>query len=249
MTEDNKKKILIAHGWGHSAGRYERLKEDLEKTGKYEVTLYEFPGFGNTPAKHLVHVVENYAKDMLDYLSNHSFDFAIGHSMGGNILLRVYAEKSCETELILLSPVYCGVEKAKVPAVLAPLYYISLWLGKLFGPIRKKFLRKIPNVSMNDPNKIDDQYIEDKQNADPAVMVSAVIDLATDKWRLKRGTWRSGKVNLIIGEDDQLIERRKMDLLKDDLVNCEMHIIKGIGHTAVLEAYDELLKLVLDIVR
>ena len=63
--------ILIVHGWMHSAKRYQRLKRDLERLGTYHVELYEFPGFGDTPAKYKRAILRSYAADMQGYLDEH----------------------------------------------------------------------------------------------------------------------------------------------------------------------------------
>lgn len=42
------KKILIIHGWMHSAERYAKLADDIQKKLHCKVVLYEIPGFGET---------------------------------------------------------------------------------------------------------------------------------------------------------------------------------------------------------
>ena len=62
---NNKKgKILIVHGWMHSAKRYEQLKHDIEKNEKYDVVLYEFPGFGKSKAKYYFNILQKYKKEL-----------------------------------------------------------------------------------------------------------------------------------------------------------------------------------------
>jgi hypothetical protein len=39
-----------------------------------------------------------------------------------------------------------------------------------------------------------------------------------------------------------------MQLLRRDLCDCKLHKIAGIGHTAVVEAYDELLNIICTII-
>lgn len=236
-----KKKILIAHGWMHSADTYKKLKEDLERTGNYDVTLYEFPGFGNSRAERYLHVLEYYTQKMEKELAGKSYDYVIGHSMGGNILLRAMADKNMDTRLILLSPEYNGIALLKPVILFIPVVPLALLLLKKVSCSFTTFLIKCMALfTINSWEQIDDQIVLDTRKASPVVAACTMLELAWDRWRIKKARWKCGKVCLILGERDRIISRRKMRCLCDDLGVCQVYGIRKIGHTAVLEAYDRL---------
>lgn len=236
------KKILIVHGWMHSADMYKKLKEDLEKKGLYKVKLYELPGFGNTPVEKNHKLLDYYTKKMEKELVEGCYDYVIGHSMGGNILLKALAGKSLATKLVLLSPEYGGIALLKPLVIFAPIMPLILYLLKT-GPclITTFFIKCMALFTINRWEKIDDQVVIDTKRAAPIVAACAMNELAWDNWRVKRGEWKCGNVDVIIGEKDRIITQRKMKCLYNDIEKCHVYVIKGIGHTAVLEAYNKLL--------
>lgn len=236
-----KKKILIAHGWMHSADTYKKLKADLEKTGRYEVTLYEFPGFGDSPAEKHFQVMKYYTQKLEMELAREAYDYVIGHSMGGNILLRAMADKDMDTRLILLSPEYNGIAVLKPVILFIPVVPLVLLLLKKVSCSFSTFLIKCMALfTINSWNHINDQIVLDTRKASPVVAACTMLELAWDGWRIGKDQWRCGKVSLILGEKDRIISRKKMKCLCDDLGVCQVYGIRKIGHTAVLEAYDRL---------
>lgn len=242
------KKVLIVHGWMHSADLYKRLKRDLERTGTYKVKLYEIPGFGNAPAEKRYKVLRYYTKKMERELAAGCYDYAIGHSMGGTILLRAMVGKKLDTRLILLSPEYGGITVLKPLMFFVPLMLSMLYMTKRVYFRTTNFLIKCMALfTINSWDKIDAQIVIDTRKAAPIVATCAMFELAWDNWRLKRGEWKCGKVELILGEKDRIIKQKNMKRLYNDIGNCHVYVIKGIGHTAVLEAYDILYKIIVKI--
>lgn len=240
------KKILIVHGWMHSADLYKKLKADLEKNSSYEVNLYEFPGFGNTPAEKKCKLLDYYTKKMKKELAEGGYDYAIGHSMGANILLKAMAGTRTDTKLILLSPEYGGITLLKPLVIFMPITPLVLYFFKKVPCSVTTFLIKCMALfTINSWDKIDTQIVTDTRKADPIVAACSMTELAWDNWRMKSGEWKSGNVELILGEKDRIIMREKMKWLCNDIEKYHVHIIRGIGHTAVLEAYDKLLKILL----
>lgn len=247
--------ILIVHGWMHSAKRYQRLKRDLERLGTYHVELYEFPGFGDTPAKYKRAILRSYAADMQGYLDEHDFDVIVAHSMGGNVVLRALWGEDCARRrpgLVLLSPVYQGVGCLKPWMLVYPLWFPGMWfLQRPFAGCR--FLVKLLSLfTVNHWADIDDRIVADVRRADTAVAVRTLWELAFERWHvagsaaMRRG--RTDKTNqpqitLLLGEKDRVIAKKKMALLAKELGGCELHVVWGMGHTMVVEDYEGLLRL------
>ncbi len=238
----DKKKVLILHGWMHSAARYEKLKEDLERRAGVSVTLYEFPGFGDTPARYEKDILENYCRDLGRYLKAHDFDYVIGHSMGGAVALRAAAACLRETFWILLSPEYGGIPLLKPWAFVKPLVRPALDMAKRKNRVCALVIKVMSLFTVNRYSRIDDRIVEDVRRADSGAACELMFELAKDRWSVKEDSGLGGKMLLIIGEKDRLIPRPHMLRLKGQL-GCEMDVLKGIGHTAVLEDYEGLLEL------
>ena len=235
------KKILMIHGWLHSADRYMDIKQDLEKTMDCKVDLYEFPGFGDTKPTCYFNLLQHYSLLVRDVIEKNEYDYVIGHSMGGNILLRVLDKIDTEAELILLSPAYRGISYLKPLTCFCPIMPLGLWLLQKIDCKLTTFLMKIVALlTVNKWQKIDDRMIKDTRRANAFIATVSMFELVWDSWRITGDLWKKREVNLILGEKDRIILNKKMRLLKEDLCSCKVHQIAGIGHTAVLEAYDEL---------
>ena len=230
--------ILIVHGWMHSAARYGRLKRDLENQRACHVELYEFSGFGDTPVKYKRNILDNYVKAMKTYISCHEFDVIIAHSMGGNIVLKAVTQENLKCKkLVLLSPVYKGIEFLKPFLFLYPLGIGGINFLKC--PCwSSDFLIKIMSLlTINHWRDIDKQILLDVRKVDSRVAARSLFELAFDSWKVKDNAFCC-KVNLLLGEKDRVISKKKMRNLQQDLGGCKVQVFPNIGHTAVTEDYE-----------
>ncbi len=235
------KKILLVHGFMHSSARYKRLKTDLEAMGDCEVTLYELPGFGDTPASSWRHVLEQDADKIKGELAAGDYDYAVGHSMGGNVLLRAMDGRRWRTRVILLSPEYGGIPLLKPCTPFMPVLPLVFLLLKVPCALTSFLIKTMALFTVNRWTQIDERIVADARKASPMTAAGAMFELTWDKWRVRN--WKSKEVVLILGEKDRIIRREKMKKLQKDLGKCSVYYIEGIGHTAVSEDYDRLLKL------
>lgn len=232
-------RVLILHGWLHSAERYSKLKLDLEKHRDYIVDVYKFPGFGGeNPLYDTTEIIETYATLVCDILTNVNYDVIIGHSMGGTVLLRVLALIPIHAHVILLCPVYKGMSEFRPLIKLFPLYkkYCA----------RNKFLSKclaLPTVS--NWNLIDDLLITDVIRADLITAKEALVELVNDTFSLSDVNVDCTKVIVVGCANDPIVSRRSLvQLCKDLSCPTEFVYLSG-GHTVVLDNYYTLLDLVL----
>lgn len=228
-------KILIIHGWMHSSKIYKRLKEDLSTNAKYDVTLYELPGFGDNPAKYKENITVSYSKDLRQYLIDNKYDVVIAHSLGGNVTLR--ATEDLSIRRILLSPEYKGITLLKLVMPFTLIGVPVLNILKHVNPFTTFILKLFSLLTINSWKAITNEVIESARKADSHVAVELLKEMSDDTYK----TTKSSKTTyLILGENDRIISKTKMKALYDDLEQCEMFIINKIGHTAVLENYNEL---------
>lgn len=232
-------KILIVHGWMHSAKRYERLKKDLETIKDCCVTPYEFPGFGDSPAIYKKDVLNHYVQDMKNYLKFSNFDVIIAHSMGGNVVLKAVSEEKFQGKLILMSPVYGGIAALKPFLIFYPFICAGMAIVRHPWPVCKFFIKLFSLLTINEWSAIDKQIIKDVQKADSATAARTLFEMAFDKWTIP-APFSESPVLLILGQYDRVISKKYMQDLKQSLGQCRVRILKGIGHTAVTEDYDAL---------
>lgn len=238
QQNQQKKRILIAHGWMHSAMRYRQLKKDLEQQCPCHIELYEFPGFGDTPAKYKKNILGHYEDDMRQYLAEHAFDGIIAHSMGANIALKAALGS---TSLLLLSPVYHGLPYLKPFLVLYPVTAAGIRLLQcpLSGCRYLIQLFSLPTV--NRFAAMDRQLITDVRKADPQTAARALFELIFDSKRIPANAY-CAQATLLLGQKDRVITKKSMAILKNDLGGCPATVFWGTGHTAVLENYQGLLE-------
>lgn len=243
----DKQRILIVHGWMHSKERYAKLKHDMEKYGNCLVSLFEFPGFGETQPKYYFNILNQYTKLLVTELQENHYDYVVGHSMGGNLLLKALIQGQSRAKLTLLSPEYKGIDILKPLVVFYPIAYVLLFLiQKIKCPLTTFLIKCSAFLTINSWDKIDEQTILDVRRASTLVALNTMIELAWDNWRLSKHEWKNGEVHLILGSADRIITKRKMNLLAKQIKNIQIHCIQGIGHTAILENYEELLKTLID---
>lgn len=244
-TKTEKKRILIIHGWMHSSMRYRRLQKDLESTGRFQIDLYEFPGFGASPPKYSRNILKRYATDLRQYLKENTFDIILSHSMGGNVLLKALLADSEDVprcrKLILLSPVYGGVDCLKPLIFLYPVIPAGLRFLQLPLAGCRLLVKLVSLLTINSWSDIDLRIIADARRADPKVAARTMMEMAFDRWKVKK-TLDQDQVLLVLGAKDRVISKRKMEKLRRDLGGCRVKVLKGIGHTAVVEDYQALVR-------
>ncbi|MEK9155144.1 MAG: alpha/beta hydrolase [Patescibacteria group bacterium] len=77
-------RIIILHGWGHSAAHWNPIAEKLVRFGSVET--WDLPGFGNEPLVSATWTITQYADWVQDKIGGTEEDIVlIGHSFGGRI--------------------------------------------------------------------------------------------------------------------------------------------------------------------
>lgn len=238
-----KKKILVVHGWMHSARRYEALKEELEANSSCEVILYEFPGFGETPARYCFKIMKHYEEEFRHYIRNKNFDCIIAHSMGGNIVLRVLQSADCHAKnIILMNPEYTGITFLKPFLAFFPFIWLGMFLMRLPGKLSCFLIKIISLLTIKHWSCIDEIIVADAKRADPWTATVLMFELAYDRWRFTGNVPEEQKIHLLISKEDRIISSKRMKLLKKDLPECRMIWFEGIGHTIVLEDFAKLVR-------
>lgn len=191
--------IVIAHGLGEHAGRYQQLAEDFAVAG-YIVRAADHRGHGASPgARGAIPAADSMRNDVLDALaaareSSHGPVILLGHSMGGVMAAWAIAHQPTAADALILSS----------PALLANL-----------SPVQKLLMhtmrRLAPDVAIG--NGLDARFISHDRavvsayTSDPLVhdritsRLAHAIMLAGDAARAAAPGWTTPTLLLYAGAD------------------------------------------------
>ena len=245
------KKILIVHGWCQSAKRYKNIKEFIEMNTSYKVTLYECPGFGETELdSYKEHPFNIYVKEIRRLIAFEDYEYIIGHSMGANLILRAVDGMVTNSELILINPVYYNLIKLLPITLITPVLPL-MWLVLQFSKMRtiKKIGKPLLHLMFNDVNKCDNLFFRDLRNPKFSLMVETLFTMIFSNWRFPKIQHKVNKTNIIVSGNDKLIDMRSIDMLENDVANCERFIIEDGSHMSIMENYEDICNILLDIIK
>ncbi len=106
LGRDNKKNILIIHGWASSKEKFRPLAQNLIRKG-WRVIAIDLPGFGESPVPNLPLTVAGYTSVVGNFIQeifgNKPF-VVFGHSFGGRIAARISKGGKGVYGLVLCAP-------------------------------------------------------------------------------------------------------------------------------------------------
>lgn len=218
-------KVLIIHGWLHSANRYESIAKRLSKYSN--VVLYEY---GRANPKSICQL-KYYIKCLQEHLDKNTYDVILTHSLGGRILLgTVYSSKYT----VLANTAYRGV-RFLLPSL--PVMLILLCLIKVLPKIMTYLpAKKIAGVTMGNNNLFDIIMYNDIKKANIVASIISAFELSIDSFR--RYDRLNSKVIIIRGYKDNIVSRKNTLRLTKDLGVNKIITLRGIGHTSILEYED-----------
>ena len=96
------KDIVLMHGWGSSLDAFSGITRAI--FGKYRVTVFDFPGFGQSDMPPLPWSVEDYSVftlKLFDALGLRD-PILVGHSFGGRVIMKLCGTGRVNPEKIIL---------------------------------------------------------------------------------------------------------------------------------------------------
>lgn len=218
-------KVLIIHGWLHSANRYKSIAKRLSKYSN--VALYEY---GRVFPKSICQL-KYYTKCLQEHLDKNSYDIILTHSLGGRILLGTnYSSRYT----ILANTAYGGVR----PLLLSlPVLTILLCLIKVL-PRSMTYIpaKMIAGITMGKVNLFDAIMYSDIRRANIVASIISAFELSI--YSFKRHNKLSSEVIIIRGSHDNIISMKNTLRLAKDLGVDKMITLKNVGHTSILEYED-----------
>lgn len=99
-------RIIILHGWGHSAELWRGIAQKLERFGSAEV--WDLPGFGNEPLVSAAWGIAEYADWVSEKIGESSDEIVlIGHSFGGRVASLLASRKPSYLRALVLIGAPC----------------------------------------------------------------------------------------------------------------------------------------------
>lgn len=91
--------IVLLHGWGSNIKLFANLIELLSK--KYMVVAMDMPGFGESEEPPSAWCVDDYAKFVIDFLSDYDTKkvMLLGHSFGGRVIIKLNSRNDLPFEI------------------------------------------------------------------------------------------------------------------------------------------------------
>ncbi|MCX8095055.1 MAG: alpha/beta hydrolase [Caldisericia bacterium] len=215
------KPILFFHGWGGNTNSLYPISNILKN--EYKVILIDFPGFGKSDIPYRSFNGEDYKNLILkfiDYLNLKDYTI-IGHSFGGRIGIRVAANRKSEIKgLILIDS--AGIRDKKT-------------LKQRFSENTFKFFKKIiiktikgekQEKLLNSLRKIFGS--KDYKSVDGVMRDTLVKIVNEDLLPIMKEV--ETKTLIIWGENDKELPLKHAYLIKENIKNSKLVIIKNAGH-------------------
>lgn len=220
--------ILILHGWGGSSDSWDETRKILSANG-YRIISPDFPGFGKSANPNFAWNLDDYldwTMDFVDYVGLEKFHL-FGHSFGGRMAVKLatkYPERV--NKLILCDPAGLKVKtNLKTKLILA-----FAEVGTML--LRPKFLRKLREFSRD----LLFSFIKKRDYVQADSLMQNVMKkvLAEDLFPIL--PLIKNETLCIWGSEDKVIPLRYAYVFRDNIKDCEVSIIKGVGHSPQLEA-------------
>ena len=228
---NSKKTIVLVHGLGASAERWEYVIPKLSK--KYQVIAPDLIGFGYSDKPLLDYTPQFFAKFLSDFLETIGINHCnmIGSSLGGQIVAE-YAIKYHEKieKVVLVSP--AGVMKYLTPALKA---YVAAALYPHRDSVRNAF-QMMSHMDEKIPLHIIDDFIERMllPNAKMSFM-STLLGLKDASMINQRLAGISVPTLVIWGKNDPVIPIKYANDFVMSIKDCKYIEMQNCGHTPYVE--------------
>ncbi|MDH3779815.1 MAG: alpha/beta hydrolase [Nitrosopumilus sp.] len=241
-SSNSKKVLVLVHGLGASAERWEHVIPELSK--KYTVIAPDLPGFGYSDKPSLDYTPQFFAEFLSDFLETIDINRCsmIGSSLGGQIIAEyamTYHEKI--ENVILVSP--AGVMKHLTPALEA---YVTAALYPDPDTVSYAF-QMMSGADEEVPVNVIDDFIERMlmPNAKMAFM-SSLLGLKNADVINHRLVNISASALVIWGENDPVIPIKYANDFVTSLKDCQYIEMQNCGHTPYVEDPERFSDCVLD---
>lgn len=220
--------ILILHGWGSSAKKWQPVKKLLEDGGN-KVVIPDLPGFGQSVPPARAWGLDDYVIWLKEFCARENLSqfFLLGHSFGGSIAMRFAAKEPQKLKgLILCSAAGLRAKRKvrktfiKLAAQTGKAIFSLPMLTKFYSICQKIFYEKILRQT---------DYLRAKGVMRETLKKVVSEDLTPCLSEIKVQTL------IIWGRKDKITPLGDAYLMKEKIPNSRLEILENIKHCPYLE--------------
>lgn len=220
--------VLLLHGWGGSIQTMMPIFNILK--GKFRVVSVDLPGFGSSSIPEEPWNSYDYAECIHKVIEKLGLKDLIlfGHSHGGRISIILASKYDFVRKLVL-------IDSAGILAKRKAKYYIKVYCFKIF----KRIFMTLP--AKNKREKLDKFYkkfgSQDYRDSDGVMrqtMVKVINDNLFDLLKLIKAPSL-----LIWGENDEDTPLYMGQIMKKEIPDSGLVLLKGAGHYSYVDNYDQ----------
>lgn len=204
------------HGWGGSKQSFAALSDAL--SSRYNVTLLDFYGFGETPSSAKPLFVRDYAEAVVEILDKEGIEKAtfVGHSFGGRVALVLGSEFKERVEKLVL------IDAAGVPPKRGIRYKFRVFLHKFLKKLKLRGLKGSSDYAAL--SEIDKATFRNIVNEDLTPCLPEI----------------SAETLILWGKDDKDTPLYMAKILNEKIKNSGLTVLEG-GHFAYLSSHHTVL--------
>jgi len=239
---DSKKVVVLVHGLGASAERWNGIIPEFSK--KFRVIVPDLLGFGYSEKPIVDYTPQFFARSLYEFLENIGINKTslIGSSLGGLVVAEfasTYPKKI--DKIILVSP--AGMMKQPTPALAA---YISAALYPTQKNVQNAF-QMMTTGNKKIPSEVTDNF-KDRMLLPNAKMsfISTLLGLKNANEIAETLSRITVPTLILWGKKDRVIPIKYADDFVKVIKNCKYIKMKGCGHTPYVEDPKRFARIALD---
>lgn len=220
---DEKRPILILHGWGSRAAAWKEVADFLMKDG-YRVIIPDLPGFGDNPPPEKPWGLDEYTEWVDNFVRKNNLTrfYLLGHSFGGGLAIKyaiLFPEKV--EKLFLVAAAYARRETLKkiFLELISKIFKIFSFLP-FYGLFRRAFYKFIIRRS---------DYAYAKGVMKESYLKVINEDLSSQLAEI------SAPTVIIWGEKDDITPLKLARFARKNIKNSELVVIEDGGHALELQ--------------
>jgi pimeloyl-ACP methyl ester carboxylesterase len=204
--------VVLVHGLSGSARWWSRNVPGIAE--RYRIYLVDLPGFGTMRSLRRRFVLAESATWLSEWMDAAGLEHAhlVGHSMGGYVSVRLAASRpELVRRLVLVAPAGVPAERSML-GHLVPLLLAARHATPAFMPV----------------------LVRDALRMGPTTLWRAARDLLAEDVRADLRKIEAPTL-LVWGENDPLIPPAVGDLLREEIPNCRLLLVRRAGHVPMFD--------------
>lgn len=224
--------IIFLHGNSMNAWMFRfQIESDLLK--QFQMISLDLPGHGGSP-RFDSYKISNLNKALLNEMEDFENVILVGHSLGGHLVIQLlpYLDNRCKGIFLI------GTPPLKLPLNVQTAYNITEESAVLLqNNISENQLKSLADLIYSGEDEIKTELIKSMHATDGkfredfgASLGNGEID---DELEILKKF--DGKITVVVGEDDALVNQEYVKDLTAEIKDCQFHLIPNSGHCPHLD--------------